>query len=562
MEISDKPIVQLIVDQCKNYGIRHVVFSPGSRNAPFAISFDGDASFNTHVIHDERVAAFYAIGLAQTCNEAVALCCTSGSAVVNYYPAITEAFYRKIPILVISADRPKALLNKGHGQTIMQNKIFGSHVLSNESLEDFNKNEHSQEEYIKRLDDCFSHLISLLKGPVHINVHLNEPLYETVQDCSSYRKDIHQTGAKQDDFELSPSLFEHLEAKKILVLCGQYEVDNVLNEELIIFNQNTNVVVLNENISGLQDGAFINCIDRSLNSISENLEKDYVPEVLITIGDAVVSKKIKAFFIKNKPELHIAINYSDIGIDSFHCIGMHLKTSTLSFFRALNNSSLNTNTHNYKSYWEQLDEAAKKRLPSFFNIEKTSTDIRVFHAINERLEKNTTLHMSNSSVVRYMQLFDPIKSIKYECNRGTSGIDGSLSTAIGSAIASPKENHLFISGDISFIYDSNALWITPFPKNLKMIVIDNQGGGIFRIIDGASTSSQLERYFEAKHDASVIEIAKGFGVSGEEVVNFINFENTLDSFFNKSSIQLLVIRTDANENPKALNRMFKHLRNA
>jgi len=562
MEISDKPIVQLIVDQCRNHGIRHVVFSPGSRNAPFAISFDNKPNFDTHVIHDERAAAFYAIGLAQTSNEPVALCCTSGSAVVNYYPAITEAFYRKIPILVISTDRPKELVNKGHGQTIMQNNIFGDHVLSHESFEDLSYDQKIIAKYTEQLDDCFSHLKSVLKGPVHINVHLKEPLYETTQNPSSYRKDIDKKGDMQDAFDLSPALVKSLEAKKILVLCGQNGVHNALNEELIVFNQNTNVVVLNENISGLQDSSFINCIDRTLNSIPENLEEEYVPEVLVTIGDAVVSKKIKAFFIKNKPELHIAINYSDIGIDSFHCIGKHLKTSALSFFKALNNSTLNTNASNYKSNWEELDEFAKKRLPSFFNTENTNTDIRVFHAINERLDKNTRLHMSNSSVVRYMQLFDPVKSIKYECNRGTSGIDGSLSTAIGSAIATPKENHLFISGDISFIYDSNALWITPFPENLKMIVIDNQGGGIFRIIDGASTSNQLERYFEAKHEASVIEIAKGFGISGEEVVNFTNFEGSLDSFFNNSAIQLLVIRTDANENPKALNRLFKHLKHA
>jgi 2-succinyl-5-enolpyruvyl-6-hydroxy-3-cyclohexene-1-carboxylate synthase len=284
--------------------------------------------------------------------------------------------------------------------------------------------------------------------------------------------------------------------------------------------------------------------------------------VLITIGDAVVSKRIKALIIKNKPELHIAINYSDIGIDSFHCIGMHLKTSALSFFKALNVSDLQSNTMNYKSSWTKLDNIAKESLPDFFTSEKSNTDIRVFNAINERLEINTTLHMSNSSVVRYMQLFDPGSSIKYECNRGTSGIDGSLSTAVGSALASPGEKHLAISGDVSFIYDSNALWIRPFPKNLKMIVIDNQGGGIFRIIDGASSSNQLERFFEAKHEASVIEIANGFGISAIEVDNLANFENSLNTFFNNSAIQLLVIRTDSNENPKALSRLFKHIKNA
>ena len=149
------------------------------------------------------------------------------------------------------------------------------------------------------------------------------------------------------------------------------------------------------------------------------------------------------------------------------------------------------------------------------NSTKLKTQIQTFKffiLINQYIENKTVIHMANSSVVRYMQLFDPIKTVQYFANRGTSGIDGSMSTAVGSAISNPVQNHLFITGDISFIYDSNAMWVSPFPGNLKIIVIDNSGGGIFRIIDGPRTSDQLENYFEAHHKSDVKKIAEGFGL--------------------------------------------------
>ena len=140
MEISNKPVVQKIIQECLNHGIKHIVFSPGSRNAPFAISFDVHPDFETHIIHDERAAAFYALGMSQTLQQTVALCCTSGSAVLNYFPAVCEAFYREQRLLILSADRPKRLINKGHGQTIMQEEVFGKHVKQSLSVEDASVN--------------------------------------------------------------------------------------------------------------------------------------------------------------------------------------------------------------------------------------------------------------------------------------------------------------------------------------------------------------------------------------------------------------------------------------
>ena len=557
MKTSDKSIVRLIVNQCKSNGIRHIVFSPGSRNAPFAISFDNDSFFQTHIIHDERVAGFFALGIAQVLNEPVALCCTSGSAVVNYFPAITEAFYRKLPLLVLSADRPKNLVNKGHGQTIMQEGIFGKHVLKSHSFEDQPLENTNDSEVCQNI---LNYLFNAPKGPVHINVHLNEPLYSIIE---TEQKNIKSQSIKSTaDSSVSDDILKTLNGKKILVLCGQNSGTKDLNRALVKFNENTNVVVLNENTSGLNDSSFINCIDRTLNSINSNNSGEFIPEILITIGNAVVSKRIKAFFIQNAPETHIAINHSTVGIDLFLRLDIHLKMDATHFFNQVNASNTLINTTNFESKWRAIDLFAKDLLDEFYNTEKSNTDIQVFHLLNQYIQNNSIVHMANSSVVRYMQLFDPIKTIQYFANRGTSGIDGSMSTAVGSAIALPNQNHLFITGDISFIYDSNSMWIKPFPRNLKIIVINNAGGGIFRIIEGPSNSEQLENYFEAHHKSDLTKIAQGYGFSAKEIIGHESYENELKDFMQNDSTQLLFFKTDRKENPLALNRLFKFLKNA
>ena len=555
MKISNKIVVQNILSECIKHNISQVVFSPGSRNSPFAITFDAHPDITTHVIHDERVAGFFALGIAQTINKPVILCCTSGSALLNYFPAISEAFYREIPLIVISADRPKKLVNKGHGQTIMQSNVYGEHVKNSLSIEDLNP-----QDLITETALLFSNASSVPKGPAHLNVHLEEPLYE-ISNKSGFFENVILRNQTVKNPILSLEDLALFNDKKILVLCGQGPEDSRLKKALVGFNRNSNVIVLNENTSGINDQSFINCIDRILNGIDEKNEKRYTPDVIITIGGAIVSKRIKAFFIKNKPKKHFAIKHSVIGTDLFLRIDKHIKTEASLFFEMLNKKTTLLNSKNFKGIWQQLDTTIKDQIPIFFEKPSKQTDLEIFHALYQVLPENCTLHLGNSSVVRYMQLFDPVPNVKYECNRGTSGIDGSTSTAIGSAIAEPQKQHVFICGDVSFIYDSNAMWIRPFPENLKMIVIDNKGGGIFKIIEGAKSSPQLERYFEAKHQTHAEDVAKGFGIKIFTPEKKSRVQEQIISFFEHKEAQLLVLKTDSVENPKNLDAFFKHLRN-
>ena len=556
MEISNKPVVQKIIQECLNHGIKHIVFSPGSRNAPFAISFDVHPDFETHVIHDERAAAFYALGISQTLQQTVALCCTSGSAVLNYFPAISEAFFREQRLLILSADRPKRLINKGHGQTIMQEEVFGKHVKQSLSVEDSNLNTNYES-----VTTFFDEMQLEPYRPMHLNIHLEEPLYGVSNTEFQQNKVSIQGGNKSKNKSLTEQELNSFGNKKILVLCGQGRKDPMLKRALVDFNKNSNIVVLNENTSGVNDRSFVNCIDRTLNAITPGSEKRFVPDILISIGGAIVSKRIKSFFIKNAPKQHIAINKSNIGIDLFLRLDKHYECHPVSFFSLLNKKATLLNNKNYKATWNQLDYQIKDKIPGFFNKKQKDTDLEVFHALYQTLPEQCILHLGNSSVVRYMQLFDPIPNVHYESNRGTSGIDGCTSTAIGSAIASPNKQHILISGDVSFVYDSNALWTDPFPKNLKIIVIDNKGGGIFKIIDGSKSSNQLERYFEAKHTANTTDIAKGFGLQVYTSKKNMDYQEKIIDFFQDEKAQVLVLETDSNENPKELERFFKHLKN-
>ncbi len=554
-------MVQLIVDQCEAYGIKKIVFSPGSRNAPFAVSFDENPFFETYVIHDERVAAFFALGMAQELDKPVALCCTSGSAALNYYPALAEAYYRNVPLLIITSDRPVNWINQGDGQTIVQDDLFRSHCRYSLSLDDSENGEETVWRSQLNTSEGISILFGKWRGPVHFNVGLSEPLYNTVQKSTTYSRVIHSKRTRVDlNHTFLSELNKTLSESKIMVLCGQLSKNDKLNYELARFSKNSNVVVLVENTSNLFDESFISSIDRTLNGLNQNEIKKYEPDLLITLGGAVVSKKIKAFLRKANPKLHWKLGHEFPWMDTYQCLTDSIEIDPEDFFHQVNKIEFLKNTNNYFGHWKSHDYLAKDRISECMQHLTILTDIVVYNVIFQLLPENLVLHMANSSVVRYCQLFDPIRNVYYHSNRGTSGIDGSTSTAVGAAIASPNLQHLLITGDISFIYDSNALWISDFPKNLKIIVINNQGGGIFKIIPGPSTSNQGKKYFEATHAQKAKPIASAFGIISKSIENKGDLYFEIEDFLHSDqTTQLLEIYTDSEKNPKDLDFFFKFL---
>lgn len=563
MVTSSKINVQLIVQQCFEQGMKHVVCSPGSRNAPLVIAFDEHPEIQCSIIHDERSAAFFALGMAQQLDQPIGIVCTSGSAALNYYPAIAEAFYQCVPLVVLTADRPTEWINQGDGQTIVQSNVFGKHVRYSANF-----SEHAQttteQWYIQReISTAFAEGTTYWKGPIHFNIAFNEPLYKTEEFTKHPSKKITLIQSRfQFSNQQQQAAINALGLPKKMVICGQLHEDPALLEQLKIFANDSSVVVLVENTSNLVDPKFLHCIDRTLNSIEEVLEADYAPDLLITIGGAVVSKKIKAFIRKHQPKEHWKIGFEFPYMDTYQALTHSFQAEPYHFFHSLNELNYNKNTSNYGSKWKQLDYLIQDKMPAFFE-KCTFADISTFDVVLDYLPENCHLHLANSSVVRYAQLFDPIKSITYWSNRGTSGIDGSSSTAVGAAHANPEKLHVLITGDVSFFYDSNAFWNQYLTQNLRIILINNAGGGIFKIIAGPDTSKQSNDYFVAQHHHTAEGICQAFNMHYFSVDSLEALADKMSDFYTYSSDnrpKLLEIFTPSELNPEALEAFFHQLK--
>jgi 2-succinyl-5-enolpyruvyl-6-hydroxy-3-cyclohexene-1-carboxylate synthase len=563
MITSNKSIVEQLVAQCLQHGMKHVVCSPGSRNAPFMIAFDEHPEITCYVIHDERSAAFFALGLSQQLASPVGIVCTSGSAPLNYFPAVAEAYYQCIALVVITADRPEEWVNQGDGQTIVQRDVFGTHVRYSCAFSDYDQNP-DVHWYVQRESSiAFNMGNGDWKGPIHFNVGLREPLYSRVEAQGTTGSTIYSS---QGQFRLSKrdqSICETgMSLPKKMVICGQMNPDPKLLDALKRFADDHSVLVLVENTSNLKNNRFVHCIDRLLNVVTEDEINEFTPDLLISLGGAIVSKRIKSFLRKNKPQVHWKIGNEFPYMDTFQCLTHSFQTDAAAFFEELVELNYAKHSINYGAFWKQRDFLQIDRMSSVLCTLPYS-DLTIFDLIHDYLPENSVLHMANSSVVRYCQLFDPITSVDYFCNRGTSGIDGSTSTAVGAAWADPNRLHVIVTGDISFFYDSNALWNKYLGPNLRIILINNQGGGIFRIIPGPSSTPQSEAYFEAHHDHRAADICKTFHVGYSFVDSLQSFSDSMVDFYSVKDgegAKLIEVQTPGDHNAKILDDFFNNMR--
>ncbi len=556
---TTKSGVSAFIDGAIQYGLTKFVCSPGSRNAPIVIALDEHPEIQTIVIHDERVAAFYALGMAQELNVPVGVVCTSGSAMLNYYPAVAEAYYRNIPLVVLSADRPSEWVNHGDGQTIVQEGVYTNHI----QWEGVIQETISEEESLKKLlHEAFEAALSGWKGPIHFNFPLTEPLYGTLEkeyqpkEKKQFEK-IELSLTDQEKQSITSAWNTH---KKKLILCGQLDKNLALINELKQLANDPSVAVLVENTSNLTDQSWVHCIDRTLAGIDETEIESYQPDLLLTIGGAVVSKRIKQFLRKSSIVEHWKVGCDFPEMDTYRKLTKSVQCEAEDFLAFLNTTTAELPLSNFGAKWKQLDFEVQAKLDGFFQTIPYS-DLAVFELLLDYIPENAKLHMANSSVVRYCQLFDPISSIRYYANRGTSGIDGSTSTACGAALAG-NGCHVLITGDVSFFYDSNALWSASLPPNLRIFLINNSGGGIFRIIEGPNCSPQLEKYFEAKHTTKAEFICRAHGVEYCQADTLESIENQLADFFSEDSDvpKLMEIVTPNEVNAPVLQSFFNRIK--
>ena len=546
------PLAQSIIEICHAKGVHNIIISPGSRNAPLTIGFTNNPKFTCYSIADERCAAFFALGIAQQTKKPVAVVCTSGSALLNYYPALAEAFYSQIPFIVISADRPFDKIDIGDGQTIRQENVFINHSLYNANL-----TEEASEENDVFVNEAINVAIAR-KGPVHINVPFEEPLYETTNKLSV---DFNVTGLLKvhrlvnvDDIIAFSTLWNH--SKKILILVGENAPKAIEQRWLEQLAAIPSVVVMTETTSNLHHPSFINNIDTLISPFSPSEFLNLQPRILITFGGMIVSKRIKSFLRKYKPRHHWHIDEFR-AYDTFGILTKHFHVNPNQFFKQFLPFVKDIDS-DYKATFHTIQKKRKSKHNEYLSSVVFS-DLKAFESILSSLPNEIQLQISNSSAIRYAQLFDIDKSIEVFCNRGTSGIDGSMSTAIGAAVGSKKPTVL-ITGDVGFLYDSNALWNNYIPKDFKIILINNGGGGIFRILPGHQETETFNTYFETSHCLTAEHLAKMYQFDYLIASDTTSLQRGLKTMFKQNEKPVILeVFTPTKQNDALLLNYFKAL---
>jgi len=555
---SDKKNISLLAELFVKKGLSDIIISPGSRNAPVIISFANKQGIRALSIVDERSAAFFALGMAQQLGKAVAVACTSGSAALNYAPAIAEAYYQKIPLLVLTADRPPELIDQGYGQTIRQRNVYENYIKASFELPVDIEDETS----LKKVEKIINEAINLTQypepGPVHINIPFREPLYGTSEemiDAKVFEYVKEQVDLKPIISELSNSWNN---SDKVLIVAGQQQRDDELNKLLSNIVDDKKVTLLSETTSNLNSENFIDCIDNVISTIEVDESATFKPDLLITYGGQVVSKMIKKFLRDNPPDEHWHISPSGKEMDTYFRLKQVVPVEPNVLFNELL-LSLPEKQPDYLNIWLNKKSIVVSRKKEYLN-KIAYSDLKIFDFILSNLPSGTNLHLGNSTPVRYSQLFGSDERFNYFSNRGVSGIDGQISTAAGSTYVSNNLNVL-ITGDLGFFYDSNGLMNNYLKSNLKIIVINNSGGGIFRFIEGPSSTDHQEEFFEARHNWKAEKIAQAFNVEYYKAENLEQLDSAFSDFLdNKNDPSILEIFTPPEENAEILKEYFNYLK--
>lgn len=526
---------------CHQLGVRYSVLSPGSRNAPLLISFARHEKVEKVIVPDERAAGFIALGIAQYTKTPVVLSCTSGTALLNYAPAVAEAYYREIPLILLSADRPPELIDQRDGQTIRQYEALKNHVKRTTQLPVL-KNTSDSSSYLDNLIETIKLSDESPKGPVHLNIPFTEPFYPKSDQKDLIFSEVtiteHTTHSETNSINGIP------DGKKIMVLIGQSDTDPALNRALATLSPY--IPVIRSPLNNLDSG--ISHVDAFIKD-----QASLKPDILLTAGLSVLSKNLKTFLRKYMPELHYHFDPSGVEVDTYGSGPKILKQPIESILSLLAGDMADSD---YLAEWKTRESKAKFAISSFIKRARFS-ETTASHFIFNSIPKDSILHLSNSMPVRYADLFGVPAHVETYCNRGTSGIDGCTSTALGTALVSQKLN-LLVTGDLAFLYDRNAFFHNYDVPNLRVVVINNQGGGIFRLINGPSSQPELETYFETRHNKTAEYICAENNLDYLTASDSAELEEAWLSFLGPSKeAKVLEVFTD----PKINESEYKKLRN-
>ncbi len=495
-----------LAEICRLKGIRNIVISPGSRSAPLIQSFYRIFGNDCISIVDERSAAYFALGIAVYTNAPVVLICTSGTAVLNYGPALAEAFYQGIPLLALTADRPRELIDQQDNQTLHQPDVYRNFIKGSFDLPQVIVSPDDLWYAHRMINEAIDLTLMPAGGPVQINVPLPEPLYDELPLPSSPVRIIRQA-IPEIELRLSAELLlEWRQARKIMIIHGQDHPGSLVTPYLHALSEDRRIILMAENMANIPGEKII----RNSNLVLSRNRKSGPehPDLILHSGGQVVSKALTGYLRRISDVKCWRIGQDHTTIDTFKLVTRRIPLPANVVYKALAAEKVLPSDSDYRDSWLNLAETTAARSLQIIQ-HLPFCDLKVFSRICKSLPPEIILVPGNSSVIRYIQLFND--GFQRECygNRGVSGIDGSLSSAAGIAHISGKLT-LAIVGDLSFIYDSNGLWNRELPPNLRIIVINNSGGGIFHILKGPSDQPAFKKFIEASPAVDIHKLSTAY----------------------------------------------------
>ena len=559
---SNKENVNILTSLLLEYGVSDAVVCPGSRNAPIVHNLSVCEAIRCRPVTDERSAAFYALGLAIATRRPTVVCVTSGSALLNVMPAVAEAAYQHVPLVVISADRPQQWIDQLDGQTIPQSDALGRFVRKAVQLPE----PHNDEErwLCRRLVNEAMHLATCRQGaPVHINVPISEPLFEfsTEQLPQLSRFNNIKRAAINDASMDMPDAFH--EAKRPMIVIGQLAHGTISHETIRSLSEK--YVVMSEPLSSpsymtihFDEAVRYIVSDNSSINDDEDDKTAYYPDYVIYVGDTLVSKPARRFLRNAKaPSCLITPDAADIH-DPLMTLTDIVECDTDSINALLASLCEAPDTDErcrFHDRWQSFLDACAAHADAYAPEYSQMATVKYFEEQLADLDIDICVHYANSSAVRLACIY---AQHYVWCNRGVNGIEGSLSTAAGFSLAT-HDMTVCVIGDLSFFYDQNALWNSNLRGNLRIILLNNRGGGIFRQLPGLSDSPAADDLVMASHENTAQGICTQNDIGYMSAKNMDEMQIGIVTLLTRESERpmLLEVFTDSNDDVKALEKYFK-----
>lgn len=526
-------------------GVERIVLSPGSRNTPLLVGASARSRLRKYLITDERTAGFAALGMAMETNRPVALACTSGTAMYNYAPAIAEAYYQKIPLIVITADRPAQWIDQDDSQTLRQagaldkivKRSYDIYAETGMSTPCANSRYESEREwYVNRIaNEAVLTALTPQPGPVHINMQFAEPLNQLTEYNPKETRiiKVEKSVLTADKAEIK-RICSYLADKRVMLTVGFMPADDSLSEAVVRFSKLDNVTVIAETLSNVDLHGHQYMADSLLTGIDRGKLEELAPDIVISIGGALVSRMLKEYIRKSKHTEHWTLGDTDVSVDCFQRLTTHIDMLPAEFLNrtARGISELHATgqvvSHSrYNEYWrkerERISTERTLRL-----AEMPWCELSALNRVIERVPKDWNIFLSNGTSVRYAQILTDRLQRRNYCNRGVSGIDGTNATALGVSLVSELPT-LLISGDMSFAYCPEVMHLrNMLGGDLRIIVMNNCGGGIFRFIRTTRDLEMREEYFCCDSGLPIDRLTEAYGWHYEQADSFESLSKALD----------------------------------